>query len=129
MICLNERLKELRAQIGMNQQNFAKALGIGQSTLAMMEVGKREISERHVKTICAIFNVSEDWLKYGVGKMFVNDTEEILRQLSVEYNLSDDERDMIQKFLSLNPEQRKIISNYTHFISTQVDSDQESNTK
>lgn len=126
---MNERLKELRAQIGMNQQNFAKALGIGQSTLAMMEVGKREISERHVKTICAIFNVSEDWLKYGVGKMFVNDTEEILRQLSVEYNLSDDERDMIQKFLSLNPEQRKIISNYTHFISTQVENNQENNLK
>lgn len=67
---MNDRLKEIRAHTGMTQADFAKALGIGQSTLAMMEVGKRDILDRHIKTICAIFGVDEHWLRTGEGEMF-----------------------------------------------------------
>lgn len=56
---MSDRLKSIRSYLKMNQSDFSSALGIGQSTLAMMEVGKRSVSERHVKTICALFNINE----------------------------------------------------------------------
>ena len=62
---MNERLKRVREHAGMNQSDFSKALGIGQSTLAMMEVGKREILDRHIKLICCLFNVDEQWFRTG----------------------------------------------------------------
>lgn len=54
----------------MNQQEFATHLGLSQSTIAMIEVGKRAFSDKHIKAICAIFNIDEEWLRTGQGEMF-----------------------------------------------------------
>ncbi len=64
------RLKELRRALGMNQNDFAKRLGLSQSTLAMIEVGKRNFNEKHLKLVCSAFKVSEKWLRTGEGEMF-----------------------------------------------------------
>ena len=53
------RIKKIRQSLKLNQAEFSKLLGMGQSTLGMLEVGKREILDRHIKTICSIFNVNE----------------------------------------------------------------------
>lgn len=64
------RLRRLRKTLGLNQHDFAKQLGLSQSTLAMMEVGKRNVGERHIKVICSHFKVNERWLRDGEGGMF-----------------------------------------------------------
>ncbi len=116
---MNQRLKELRKALGMNQKTFAESLGMGQSTLAMMEVGKRKITERHIKTICSMYDVNEKWFVNGENSMFIDETERILKRLSAKYELTEDERDMIKSFLKLTHEQRKIISEYVRFIANQ----------
>lgn len=68
---MEERLKSLRSALNMNQKDFAQSLGLGQSTWAMIEIGKRELNDRHVKLICSIHNVNKNWLLTGNGKMFV----------------------------------------------------------
>lgn len=70
MFRLEERLKNLRNALNMNQKDFAQSLGLGQSTWAMIEVGKRELNDRHIKLICSIHNVNENWLRTGNGEMF-----------------------------------------------------------
>ena len=67
---MEERLKNLRNALNMNQKDFAQSLGLGQSTWAMIEVGKRELNDRHIKLICSIHNVNENWLRTGNGEMF-----------------------------------------------------------
>lgn len=64
------RLKALRKALGLNQQEFSRRLGLSQSTLAMMEVGKRNLNEKHIKLICSYFKVNECWLRTGEGEMF-----------------------------------------------------------
>lgn len=103
-----ERLKQLREEKGYSQSEFAKLLGMGQSTLAMMEVGKREILDRHVKTICSIFGINEEWFRYGTGEKFRN----ILSQLSAEYHLDDLDRRIIESYLQLGDMQRKAMKEY-----------------
>lgn len=73
---MEERLKELRNYLGMNQKDFAKSLSLGQSTWAMIEVGKRELNDRHIKLICSIYDVNESWLRTGEGEMFEQLTEQ-----------------------------------------------------
>ena len=51
---LKDRVKQVRKYRNMNQKEFSAALGIAQSTIGMMEVGKREILDRHIKTICSV---------------------------------------------------------------------------
>lgn len=76
---MNERLKELRKSLKMSQAEFAKALGVGQSSLAMIETNRRPLTNKNIKLICAEFNVNEEWLRTGEGEMFVirSDEEEI----------------------------------------------------
>lgn len=64
------RLKEVRKRLGMNQVDFSKRLGLSQSTLAMLEVGKRSFNDKHVKLVCSTYGVSEHWLRTGEGEMF-----------------------------------------------------------
>lgn len=64
------RLKTLRKELGSNQADFAKRIGLSQSTLAMLESGKRTFNEKHVKLVCAAFGVREEWLRTGAGEMF-----------------------------------------------------------
>lgn len=66
-----KRIKELRGVLELSQIEFSKRLGLSQSSLAMIEVGKRTFSDKHIKLICSEFHVNEEWLRTGKGEMFL----------------------------------------------------------
>ena len=57
-----ERLKELRKQAHLTQVELAKLLGIGQSSYADWERGKKKPTQEILVKIAQIFNVSIDYL-------------------------------------------------------------------
>ena len=79
MNTIGERIKWLRKDQNMTQQEFADRLGIKRGTLANYELGRNEPIDAVVTLICEKFNVNEDWLRYGKGPMKkpVNRDEEI----------------------------------------------------
>jgi hypothetical protein len=40
------------------------------TALSMVEVGKNTLTDKNIKLICMVFNVSEGWLRTGNGEMF-----------------------------------------------------------
>ena len=72
---MNERLKQARKALGLSQSKFAEKLGITAQALSLIEIGKTPITDKHIKPICAIFNVNEEWLETGNGAMFLNKDE------------------------------------------------------
>ena len=68
---MKERLKELRKELSLNQEEFANKLKIGRSTIANYEAGTREPVASVLSLICQTWNVNEDWLRTGSGEMFV----------------------------------------------------------
>ena len=67
-----KRMKLVRKTLKMNQKNFAKMIGLTQTSLSMIEVGTNILTEKNIKLICATFNVREEWLRDGKGTMFNN---------------------------------------------------------
>lgn len=67
---LNTRIYELRKFLNLTQLEFSNTIGIKGGSLSDMENGKAPITERTIITICAKFNVNEDWLRNGTGEMF-----------------------------------------------------------
>ena len=67
---MNERIKELRKTLGFTQQEFADKIGVKRNTVATYEMGRSVPSDSAISLICKEFNVSEDWLRNGNGKMF-----------------------------------------------------------
>ena len=69
---MRDRIKALRKKLGLKQGDFAKQIGLTQTSLSMLEVGKNAITEKNVKLICVTFNVNEQWLRTGEGQMFIS---------------------------------------------------------
>ena len=57
-----ERLKELRKQAHLTQVELAKKLGIGQSSYADWERGKKKPTQENLVKIAQVLNVSIDYL-------------------------------------------------------------------
>lgn len=72
---MKERIKTLRKQLKMTQEDFAKRLGLARNSIANYEIGRREPTNAIVNSICREFNVNEEWLLTGKGEMFIDFTE------------------------------------------------------
>lgn len=89
---MNERIKQLRLQLGLSQEEFGNRLGVGRGAITNIELNKVEPKPLFVSLICREFRVSENWLRTGEGEMFLPiDRDEELAQIMAEIHLSDDE--------------------------------------
>lgn len=66
---MNNRILLLRKTLNLTQKDFANKIGF-KSSISDIENGKAPITERTIISICSIFNVNEEWLRFGSGNMF-----------------------------------------------------------
>ena len=64
---MNERIKELRKELGLTQEEFSSKIGLSRNFIAQVEIGTKTPSNRTVSDICRVFSVNEDWLRNGKG--------------------------------------------------------------
>lgn len=100
------RLKVLRKELCLTQSKFAEQIGMSQSGYAQVEKGSKAISNRLIKSICLAFNVNENWLRTGEGKMIIKKEDNLLEQLTKKYNLSPVEAQIADYCLNLSSEER-----------------------
>ncbi len=117
---MNERLRQLRKELGLTQQEFADKLGIPRNNIAGYETGKRSPSDAAVSLICKEFGVNEEWLRRGKGEMFAPKTETPANFLAREYGLQDDEVVLVEKFAELQSEQRRAIIEYMISVAKEL---------
>lgn len=67
---LKDRIKKLRRELDLTQQEFADKIGISRGNIGAYEVGKNAPSDAVISLICTKFNVNENWLRHGNGEMF-----------------------------------------------------------
>ena len=124
---MKDRLKELRKELGLNQEEFASKLKIGRSTIANYEAGTREPIASVISLICQLWNVNEIWLRTGQGDMFVKISrdDELLRLIdeSMTENLGDLKRRLALAIMKLTPEQMKICTEWIKDTFNLVDRD------
>lgn len=110
---MKNRIKSLRKELDLTQQEFADKIGISRGNIGAYEVGKNVPSDAVISLICREFNVREEWLRTGEGGMFGPKPSDILDQLAYKYKLFNFDYVMIEKFLTMPPDLRRAI--YDHF--------------
>ena len=113
---INERIKEIRRSSGLSQTDFAERLGTTRGVITNLEGEKTSPNEPFIKLICREFNVNEDWLRTGEGEMLEQTRASVLDRLSTEYDLSREQRSVIEAFLDLDPQERDVILKYVHNV-------------
>lgn len=74
---MNERIKKVRKELNLTQQEFANRIGSTQNVLANYETGRRNPSSSVINNICKTFNINENWLRTGEGDMFIVVSKEL----------------------------------------------------
>ena len=67
---LNQRIKEVRKNLKLSQEEFGNRLGVTRGAITNIEYNKIEPKPLFVELICNTFNVNEHWLRTGEGEMF-----------------------------------------------------------
>lgn len=111
---MNERLKRLRRTLNLTQQQFADRLNVGRNNIAGYETGKRSPSDAAIALICREFSVSPQWLREGIGEMFIEQTQDE-QIVSFIGNIQRSEADSFKKQLlsvlaNLTEEQWKVLA-------------------
>lgn len=66
---MHTRINMLVSNSGLTKTEFAKRLGISQPFLSQLCSGVKIPSDRTISDICRIFDIQEDWLRYGLEPM------------------------------------------------------------
>lgn len=109
---MNKRIKTLREVLHLNQEDFGSRIGISKSAVSGYEIGRRNLSDQTIRAIVREFNVSEEWLKTGSGGMFNLTQDDELLNLQSKYNLDQLDIKILQEYLKLSPDHRKIFKGY-----------------
>lgn len=67
---MNDRIRRLRVDLGLTQQEFADRMHVSRNNVATYETGKSRPGSAAISLIVSTFGVNEDWLVNGVGPMY-----------------------------------------------------------
>lgn len=113
---MKDRIREVREHFGLSMEKFGSRIGIGKASISLLESGKNNPSVQTITLICREFGVNKQWLRTGEGEMFEQTRASVLDRLSTEYDLSREQRSVIEAFLDLDPQERDVILKYVHNV-------------
>jgi len=93
----NNRLKIIRDQLGLTQEELGKKLGLNRLNVTNLESGKVKISTLHALAIEHVLNVNKEWLLYGKGNPLI-DRPETHAETAEDTRVVAEHQDLIKKF-------------------------------
>ena len=107
-----ERVKQLRTALDLTLEKFGERVGVGKAAISKLEKNENRLSDQMIKSICREFNVNYDWLVYGEGEMFSVLPKTILDELCRAYDLDETDRKLIQEYIKMSKESRRVLKDY-----------------
>lgn len=126
---MKDRIRKIRRDLDLTQQEFADRIGIKRNTIANYETGRNEPIDSVVSLICREFGVNEEWLRDGTGEMFEPDSGDELEALAKKYDLSNADQVLIEKYVNLKPGSREAIINFITDVVAGLDGTADLNSK
>lgn len=96
-MALNRILTELRNERGLSQKELAEGIGVSQSAIAKIELGRNEATASTVRKPAKFFGVSTDYLLELEDDFGARQT-----------SAADSERELLKNFRKLSPELRAL---------------------
>lgn len=133
---MNTRIKKIRKDNKLSQEDFGKRIGIGKTSVSKLESGENNPSEQTIILICSEFNIDEHWLRTGEGNPYKELTpseeiENIVRNL-LDYSKDSEKNplydmiiEMMKDYNELDPDSQAVIRNYCSKVQAGLAHNQE----
>lgn len=106
MSTINQRIKEFRKSLHLNQEEFGKRIGLKNSAVSKMEKDGSTVIDQNIRLICTTFGVSERWLREGAGDMLAQTRDDYVRAFAERCHLGETFIQVMKNFLALSEEDR-----------------------
>ena len=126
---MKDRIRKIRRELDLTQQEFADRLGVKRGAIANYEIGRNEPVDSIISLICREFKVNEEWLRNGTGEMFAPDASDELEALVKKYDLSNADQVLIEKYVNLKAGSRETIINFITDVVAALDGTADPNAK
>ena len=116
---MNERIKKIRKDLGLNQKDFGEKIKIVRSSVAKIETGENNPSEQTIDLICRVFNVNEKWLRTGEGSVY----KEKLSIAEYLENITDEDyliKDIIEVYMELDQNSKTALKNIAEKMCNKI---------
>jgi transcriptional regulator with XRE-family HTH domain len=107
---MKNRILKIRKDSKLNQEDFGLRLNLTKNYISLIETGNRIPSDRTISDICREFNVNEDWLRNGTGKMY-KERDGSFTELLSELEESDDDfiKSLITVYMGLDEDSKSAL--------------------
>lgn len=107
---MNNRIKEIRKRMGLNQSEFGKRIGISRDTVANIEGGRIEIKDIFIKSICKEFSIDYIWLTTGEGVPFIENDDEIIETIDrIMFGENEFHKNLFKTFAKLDKTELEVL--------------------
>ncbi|MEA5057737.1 MAG: helix-turn-helix domain-containing protein [Anaerotignum propionicum] len=106
---ISNRVKEVRKNFKLSQAAFGEKLSVSRDVINDVENDRVTPKELFLQHLCTVFNVNENWLRDGIGEMFIETNKTFISALANEYNLDTLDEKIIECYLNLGALQRKVL--------------------
>lgn len=114
---MKDRIKKIRKTLGLSGEKFGENIGLKRSSISQLETGINNPTDQVIKSIYLAYNVNENWLRTGEGNMFIENKESFLESISKQFNLEDLDIKILESYVNLSPDKRKVIKDYLKSIN------------
>lgn len=112
---IHERIKKIRTELKLSQEKFGERIGVSRDVINNIErnrLARPEQKEPLYLLICKEFNVNYLWLTEGIGDPKAGMADNLFDDIKVEYNLSDDDTELLEEICELEGKERKELKKY-----------------
>jgi transcriptional regulator with XRE-family HTH domain len=102
---IGERLRKLRKEKGINQEELADVIGVNKATVSLYEIGKNDPSDKLKIEIAKYFNISLDYLIGVIDEPVPYYHHNVFIKLPDD--MSDDEKYLLSEYLDYLAFRRK----------------------
>ena len=107
-----ERVKTIRKKLELTLEKFGERLGVGKTAISKIEKGENNLTEQMLLSICREFRVNYYWLTKGEEPIFIGTPANVVEEIAEDYDLDDFDKKIIEKYLELSEDQRRVIKVY-----------------
>ena len=113
---IGERIKAIRKEKNLTQTAFAERVKVSFGSISKLERGETNPSAQTIDLMCREFNVSEMWLRDGIGDMNapepVNEDVSLIKRTAEKYGLTSDETEILRVYLEIGSNGRTLIKKH-----------------
>ena len=106
---IKDRIKMLRKAKGISQSELGDVLGITQNAISLIEKGITTISATQIKKISEFFNVSADYIIFGIESK--KDIEPMDREI---LKTIRDDKTLYGKLIKMIEAKKTVFENFEH---------------